>query len=414
MDNKTLLDMLRLVLDGVEWLCPRPADMFRPMEPFFRAMGMESAIIYFDDDFPDAMQNVFSYGDTSVFPDRVVRSETATLMESLRRQMKGVPGFIADRIRVNRRELGAIAAIGKDPVENFDILVHFISLMSLIERGRRNFQREREEREVFFAQSLANRLLLHRPPEVKNLRFDCQFIRSLECSGEFYDVIPRREDDIFGMFGCCNGHGLRTVMAVNMLMREIRRFRESCRHLSDVVRGVNAYLLRYGHRMRQASLCLFEIDMRRRRLHLAKAGRLGIILGGAGIEVKNVSAGGGIFLGLYEDPAIQDETFEFRPGHSILMATEGFYHSRNSPTVRPQLRWFLQAVENAMARSPDSGVSLAKATVDNLKAATDYSPESMLTLSIESTERKTTRVFSKKTRRRARSGDKEKKDEPGD
>jgi serine phosphatase RsbU (regulator of sigma subunit) len=310
--------------------------------------------------------------------------------------------------------LGAIAAIGKGAVEDFDILAHLLSVMILIERGRRNYERERKERELFFAQSLANRLLLHRPPVVKNLRFDYQIVRTIECTGEFYDVIPHRQDNIFGMFGCCNGHGLRTVMAVNMLMREIRRFRESCHYLSEILRGVNSYLLQDGQRMRQASLCLFEIDTRERRLHMAKAGRLGIILGGQGIAAKNISASGSIFLGLNENPVIQDETFDFWPGHSILMATEGFYNSRNDPIVRPQLRWFLQAVENALARPPDSGVSLAKAMVDNLKAATDYSPESMLTLSVESLDRRTARKSPKKTGRRRRPDREEKKDEPGD
>ncbi|MDR1520908.1 MAG: serine/threonine-protein phosphatase [Planctomycetota bacterium] len=390
MHNQELLDALRLVLKTIERWPSDPVKMFKPIEPLCRGLGLERAAIYFDDVYPDRMRLAFSYGDHLRFPTHIVQEEGRPLLDVFRNQCADIPGLVSARLRSHGHELGIFAGIMKKGVaipDELDILIHFLSLMAFVERGRRNYQLERQERDIFFAQALASRVLFTPTPRIPNLRLDVHFIRSLESSGDFYDFMSSGRSGLFGMIGCCNGRGLRTTLEMTSIIREIHRTRETRRNLSDILLRVNDLLVLERRRAHQASICLFEIDAGRRRLHLAKAGRLGILLVGRKTGVKNISASGGLFLGLMENPAIQDETFDFLPGQALLCVTEGFYSTRDKGKAEPQLRWLLQTVENTLEFMDYEKDSLATAMAVNLETAVKHSPESMLTLSVEFLDR---------------------------
>lgn len=385
MNDNDLRDSLEVILNAIGKRGYDPDELFGSIEPLCLGIGLGSAAMYMDDEYPDRMRRVFVYGDQPWFPEHVVRDGRKTLLDTLRGQLGDVPGLLSARLGRHAGETGVFAATpgGRsiDPVR-FEMLCGLLSLMAHVGRERSHFLRERHERGVFFAQSLTSRLLITQAPSVGGLRTDFRHIRSLEAGGDFFDLMPSRGGGLFGMVGCCNGMGLRTVMAVTSIMREIHRSREFCPALSDILLRVNNLLIRERNRAHQASLCLFEIDAARRELHLAKAGRLGIVLGGRGSGVKNISASGGLFLGLLPEPIIQDEVFPFQPGQGILCVTEGFYSVRENSPVRPQLRQLLQAVEMAL-ENRKGGDSLAKSVIDNLDLAADYNPKSMLALSVE-------------------------------
>ncbi|MDR1536093.1 MAG: serine/threonine-protein phosphatase [Planctomycetota bacterium] len=383
MQEHDLLGMLQVVLKSIERRNTNPSETFKAVEPLCRELGLESMVVYFDDEYPERMRQVFSYGETSGFPMSVSKQGDLSLLDTLRSQLGRTPGIVSARLRNHNREVGVFAGRvrdGLDEPDNFGILVHFLSLIAFVEWCRRNCLREREEREVFFAQSLTERLLTRNVPEVKGLRLDFRLIRSLEAGGDFFEFIPNNRGGLFGMIGSSNGRGLRTVLAVTSIMREVHRSHFASNTLSEVLVRVNNFLLR-KHRRHQASICLFEIDVGGRRLSLAKAGSLGIVLGDPAEGIKNISASGGMFLGLMENPRIQDEHFDFKPGQELLCVTEDFYSSRR-PDVRPQLRWFLQTAENVV-RFKDADCPLAKAMVADLESSTPHQPESMLALSVE-------------------------------
>ncbi|MDR3077353.1 MAG: serine/threonine-protein phosphatase [Planctomycetota bacterium] len=385
MNDKDLRNGLEVILTAIGKQSCAPEDLFESIEPLCLGVGLKSAALYLDDEYPDRMRRVFGYGERPWFPEHVVRDGKKSLLDTLRSQLDDIPGLLSARLGRQAGETGVFAALpagrSLDPGK-FELLCGLLSLVAHVRRERSNFLRERQERGVFFAQSLTSRLLITQPPRIQGLRTDFRHIRSLEAGGDFFDLMPSRHGGLFGMMGCCNGMGLRTVLAVASIMREIHRSREFCPTLSEILLRVNDLLIRNRNRSHQASLCLFEIDAAGRELHLAKAGRLGIVLGGREGGIKNISASGGLFLGLMREPCLQDEVFPFRPGQGMICVTEGFYSARGDSPVKPQLRQLLQATEIAL-ENRGGGDSLAKSVIDNLDLVADYSPKSMLALSVE-------------------------------
>lgn len=364
--------------------------MFEALEPLFAQLGYDTAAVYITDDYPDRMHKACSFGADKDFPPDVLLNRQGSLHEEFASCMKNIPGLLSERLFSHSRELGVIAVVSRggstdsEARRSLSILAKTLSVMAYVEFIRSNSYREREERDIFFAQSLTNRLLLHEPPKMRELKLGIEVIRSLEACGDFFDLVPDGSGGLAGFIGSCNGQGLRTVMEVAGIMRSIHRARYSCATLSDIVKVVNELLVHEQHRAHQASLAIFQVDVKRQKLLIAKAGRLGLLLCGPGSRIENISSPGSTFLGMVESPELRDEEYDFSPGQSLLAMTDGFYSARNVMNVRHHPHWFLESLSELLKgrfKKP-----LANAIFDLVNRQVDQTarPEqSLLALSVE-------------------------------
>lgn len=383
-----LLRILRATLGALD--ARRGAvDLPRTFEPLFKSLGYETLALYLADDYPDRMSMVFGYGDEDVFPERVEMGVHASLAEALRECVGPVPGIMMAGLASRGRELGALAVTTREVASPetrriFDVLVDAMSIVSLVERLGINLRRERQEREVFFAQSLTNRLLVVRLPELPGLRLGYKLIRSLEAGGDFFDFMPSKNGGLHGFIGCCNGKGLRTVMEVTSILRATHRAFSLTDSLSEALGLVNNLLVHEYKRAHQASLCLFEINARNGTLRLAKAGSMGIYMCCPGRSIGTVSAGGSVFLGMLPKPRIKEEEYEFAPGSALFCVTDGLYASRNFFDPDPGIRRLVEALEETAKAKRD--MPLASAVFERLAERGDRlarPQESTLAISVE-------------------------------
>lgn len=393
-DDVNLLDIVQTALGTFDHRQPYSPGMFEPLKPLFRKLGYESAAVYIADDYPDRMTLAAGYGGEKWFPQFILKNRHKTLYDEARADIGSVPGMMLKPLFSHDRELGVLAVTCKSArsqkaQEAFDTLARSISIMAYVERIRTNGKRERQERDVFFAQSLTNRLLVKKAPHHRELRLGFEFARSLEAGGDFFDFIPKPDGNLLGYIGSCSGKGLRTVLEVASIMREINH---ACASISDVADGLkqaNDFLVKEMHRAHQASLALFHIDIHARKLRIAKSGRLGLLLCGPDGSVDNISASGSLFLGMVDRPRFREEEYDFAPGQALFCVTEGFYSSRNIMGARPQMHWFLEAISHTMERKRKT--PLANAIFDDVNRQHDHTnrpDESMLAVSVEFTGRR--------------------------
>ncbi len=390
-DNETLLDIIKTALGTFDYRQSFSPGMFEPLKPLFHKLGYTAAAVYIAEDYPDRMRLQSLYGDGTTFPEYIPLDGHASLNDCLRERLSDVPNLLTGRLFSHGRELGALAVIAKnsadqDAREAFAVLAQSMSIMAYIERIRTNSTREREERDIFFSQSLTSRLLIANPPAVKNLRIGIEFIRTLEARGDFYDFVSSGEGKLRGFFGCCNGRGLRTVLEVTSIMREVHRAAQMHESPAAILKQVNRMLVDEKKRAHQASLCFFDIDCQSNSIRLAKAGYLGLLLCGPGSKLQNISTFGSLFLGMAIKPKIHDETFAFEQGNALFGVTEGFYSSRNCLGAQPQMHWFLSALASTLEMKRKK--PLVKQLFENLDNAADLNTkptDALLALSVERT-----------------------------
>ncbi len=390
---KKMVDALTIVketLGTFEHRQPFTPGMFEPLTALFRNLGYDSVALYIVEDYPDRMNRVAGYGGDRHFPEVVVLNRKKSLQEEMRELLKDVPNLMAQRLFSHERELGAIAVTCKNArtpqaEKDFAILAGSLSVMAFVERIRKNDVRERVERDIFFAQSLTSRLLVRTPPKVRHLRLGCEFIRSLEASGDFFDFVPKRDGSLLGMVGCCSGQGLRTVLEMTSIMKMVHVAMHDMHDLGEILCEVNQLLVKERRRAHQASLALFHVDINESKLRIAKAGRLGLLICGPGSSTEHITASGSTFLGIVDKPDIREEEYPFNPGQALFCVTEGFYHAKNMMGVAPSPHWFLRSLEEILERKKRP-TSLAKVIFDCVNRENDHTvrPEnSMLALSVE-------------------------------
>ena len=383
------LDIIRSALGTFEHRHSFTPGMFDPLTPLFRRLGYDTAAVYIADDYPDRMMLVAGYGGEETYPPFIMLPRKQPLIEETAAALKNIPNLMVEQLFNHERELGVIAATTPDAKseetrEAFKTLAGAVSIMAYVERIRTNSQRERQERDIFFAQSLISRLLVQDVPKIKHLRIGCEHIRSLEAGGDFFDFVAKPDGSLLGFVGSCSGSGLRTVLEVCGIMREIHRSVHKFDKPSQVLERINTMLVEEKQRRHQASLCLFHVSAVERKIRLAKSGRLGMLLCGPGGRIENISAPGATFLGMVPKLEFHDDEYEFEPGQSLFCVTEGFYAARDCMNQKPQLRWFLESVATALESKRKK--PLANAIFDLVNKTNDFTArpdESMLALSVE-------------------------------
>lgn len=387
--DSELLNIVQAALSTFDNRQSFTPGMFEALKPLFEQLGYNSVAVYITDDYPDRMHKACAIDEEHHFPAYVALNRFASLHEEFSDSVKHIPGIMIAPLFSHGRELGVVAVTHSQPDDNdvcysLTILAKVISVMAYVEFIRSNSYRERQERDVFFAQSLTNRLLMREPPKMRDLKLGFECIRSLEASGDFFDLIPDANGGLAGFIGSCNGQGLKTVMEVAGIMRSIHRARSSANSLSDIVKTVNELLVHEQHRAHQASLAIFHIDVKNKKLSIAKAGRLGLLLCGPGPSIDNISSPGTTFLGMVKSLELTDEVYDFAQGQAFFAVTDGFYASRNVMKVRPQLHWFLESLAELLKTRYKK--PLANAIFDVVNKEVDHTvrPEqSMLAISVE-------------------------------
>lgn|GEM_PF-3388664 len=387
-NDDSFLNIITSVLGVFDRLQSGTPDMFELLKPLFKQLAYDGAAVYIADEYPDRMHLEAVYGDASMYPPLVVRNGRDSLHTCLEKMLVSVPDAISGQLFSHGRELGALVATGKHldrkiARESFGVLVQSMAVMAYIERIRTNVVRERQERDIFFAQSLTSRLLVGTPPRVENLRIGVEFRRSLEVGGEFYDFVAVSPTRLRGFFGCCNGNGVRTALGVCRIMREVHRAAQMSDSPAAILLHVNNMLVEQKKRMRQTSLCVFDIDVDAGAVRLARAGHPGLLLCGPGTGIQDIPVATGPFLGTEPKPEIRDETFDFGPGRSLFCVTEKFNAMRNRANARP-FRRFRAALENSLGGKKKTPlVNRVFHFIDQTTDQVENSPDALVALSVE-------------------------------
>jgi hypothetical protein len=371
------LEIIRSALRAFEKRRPFTPGMFDPLMPLLQRLGCASAAVYLVDDYPDHMARVAGYG--GEYPQEIPLAQKTSPAEEAASVLRKTRNLVIVPLSSHGLALGVLAASMTPPdAESLRAIAEVAGPMAYAERVRVNIDRERQERELFFAQALAGRLLVQDVPKIKHLRVGCEHVRSLEAGGDFFDFVAKPDGSLVGFVGSCSGSGLRTVLEVCGIIREIHRSLQKFDAPGKVLERINTLLVEEKHRRHQASLCVFRVSAVERRIRLAKSGRLGMLLCGGGVAgggVEDISAHGTNFLGIVPKMDFRDEEYGFEPEQSLFCVTEGGYAGMDT------ILECVSAALGARRKKP-----LANAVFERVNRMEEYpirTDASMLALSVE-------------------------------
>ncbi|MDR1613610.1 MAG: SpoIIE family protein phosphatase [Planctomycetota bacterium] len=361
--------------------------IFNDSKALLMKNGYDAAGIYLLDDYPDAMRLVSRYGyEAQTFPELVPVANPGKLDFELLERIGSRPGLTVHPLFASGRHVGAVALIRLESSgassKALQSIIGVISMLAYIEIVRANCRRERLEREIFFGQSLSNRLLRRRIPESKHFRLGYELWRSLEVGGDFFDFVPVNDGRIYAFIGRCSGKGLKTVLEMVEIMHQIDRCFVGMESMADIARQVNEHLIRNKKRSNLASLCLLEVDPVKKTVRIIKAGSFALAILRPD-SIQTISINHSLFLGMIGDLELREEVYEFNPGSAVFCATEGINTIRDVLDQALPATLITDTVADSLRNKPLK--ALINEAFERIKVMCDYSPvhDSIAAISIE-------------------------------
>lgn len=353
-------------------------------------IGYDAAAVYIIDDYPDALRLGAECGNAGRFPEMIPIPDEVPPDVAVEMFFEDEPDIYAFPLFCYGQKMGALAVrADKNPRTDkaLTATTKIFSVLAYIDMVRTNCQRERAEREIYFAQALTNRLMLQEPPETEYYRLGFERWRALEVGGDFYDFIPVKDGRVYAFIGRCSGKGMKTALQMVEIMHHIDRSFVSQGDMLDIVREVNQHLVKIKNRTHLASLCLMEMDPYAEKVRLVRTGNFGIAICHPD-HLHNISSEGELFLGMINNLEMAEEEFEFKPGSAIICATEGIFSIKNRLDQTLTAAVFDTSIQEAHA--DNSMKALINLTFDRIRHASDFTraQESIAAISIEFMDKK--------------------------
>lgn len=306
---------------------------FKCFDTVVKGLKYSQFAIYTVEDYPESMRLAYLCGSKKGLPDEVaiprnknLRANADIIVAELAKAAKRTANSSIEPLISHGRVLGAVIAIKRTPFDSADTriladLCQPISYVATVNRAKENIIREREERELFFAHALNNRLLKNEMPRLKDFRVGVELWENIRVGGDFFDFFQHRDGNLVAYLGRCTGTGVGTVLEILEIMHDLNRSFMSAPPLKEVAFRLNDYLVDVKQRTRLASLCLFEANKAKNLLRILRVGRFGTMIAHHG-HVHNISQEG-VYLGMMSHLEMMEEQYEFPRGSGLVCSVDG-------------------------------------------------------------------------------------------
>ena len=205
-------------------------------------------------------------------------------------------------------------------------------------------EKEKLEHELQIAAEIQCGILPETLPSFPGLDFGALMIPARQVGGDFYDFIPLTEDRVGIVVGdvCDKGIPAALFMALTYSSVRTEAFRQDSP--GNLLRAVNRHLLQVNRTGMFVTLVYGVLDCRSGEFTYARAGHPApLVLDGSARSVP-VPYQRGQPLGLFDDPAVDEQHFTLPPGGTLLVFSDGLSETVESIPETPSLPEFCTSV----------------------------------------------------------------------
>ncbi|MCC6500136.1 MAG: SpoIIE family protein phosphatase [Anaerolineales bacterium] len=190
-------------------------------------------------------------------------------------------------------------------------------------------EKERLEKELQVAAEIQMSILPDVLPAPVGFDFGGRILPARQVGGDFYDVFDLGEDKIGILIGDVADKGVPS--AIFMARAHALIIAEADRSTSpgEVLKMVNMHITRLEKSTQFVTALFGILDVKTGRFSYARAGHEPPLLVGAQGEVHRLPHEPGMALGLWEDIALDENSFQLAKGSLLVLFTDGMTDCRN-------------------------------------------------------------------------------------
>jgi phosphoserine phosphatase RsbU/P len=198
-------------------------------------------------------------------------------------------------------------------------------------------EKERLERELEIAAEIQRGILPEELPSYPKLDLGGLMIPARQVGGDFYDIIPLDNQRFGVVVGDVCDKGMPAALFMALTYSAVRT--EALRHddPGDMLRAVNAHLMQVNRSTMYVTLLYGILDCTTSQFSYARAGHPEPLILDGNFQPVKVPKGLGQPLGLFDDPAIDEQSVLLPPGGTMLVYSDGLSETVEGTQDSPEL-----------------------------------------------------------------------------
>jgi len=195
------------------------------------------------------------------------------------------------------------------------------------------------------ARGVQRRLMGGSLPGDAGVTVDAQYLPALDVGGDFYELAYLGDGVVGGAIGDVSGKGVSAALIMSRVSSDLRRALRTGACPSRVLENVNANLADLDSETFVTLSCI-RLDARRRKLTVANAGHIPLLVRRVTGEVFTFGPPSGTPLGMV-DCAYADDEIDLEPLDIVLLMTDGLLDALGRPRDRLGTDHLLRVVRSA-------------------------------------------------------------------
>lgn len=234
---------------------------------------------------------------------------------------------LSEHVRqIGRGQLGAEIELREFP--------EFMRLSVAINRMSEGLRERLALREsLAMAMEVQQRLLPASTPRVPGLDIAGHSDYCDETGGDYFDYLKLKafgDDSVVVAIGDVSGHGIASAMVMASARGILRSRSHEAASLAELLAHMNVQISEDSSGGRFMTMLLVMLSAARRELRWASAGHRPPLLFDVGTGILQELEGADVPLGVTADTGYREySTVELRPGHIVLLATDGLWEAAN-------------------------------------------------------------------------------------
>jgi len=183
------------------------------------------------------------------------------------------------------------------------------------------------EEELSLARQIQRGYLPREFPRWENLEIFGLNQSSKQVGGDYFDLVDTG-DDVLAAIADVSGKGVPGALVMSMMQASLRTQAGEGRAVSDILERINRLLLSRGESGMFATGFLARLDRRSLELRYCNAGHNPPFLQRANGNIE-VLHHGGLLLGVFDDPRLEEGLVQLAPGDRVVCYTDGVTEARS-------------------------------------------------------------------------------------
>lgn len=220
---------------------------------------------------------------------------------------------------------------------DLDLLQGIAALFSLALQRLRSKETENVhasvELDLKSARKVQRRLLSQPLPADIGVSVDAEYLPAFDVGGDFYEIVDLGDGKIGGAVGDVSGKGVSAALIMSRVSSDVRRALRSGVSPARALKYVNGGLIKDIESETFVTSSCIRLDARTRKLTVANAGHLPLIIRRADGTVVTFGAPSGTPLGMMECD-YTDEEIDLERLDIVLLMTDGLVEALDRPSDR--------------------------------------------------------------------------------